>query len=162
VFVHISAVERAGMNDLKEGQKLHSTLLLTSAPANHLPGTSAPFNRLDSTSLRPRARRLGAGAKYQPLSPKPHEPDLRIPEQRCEMPRLAELSNERDRRALVQMAADWHALADKVRQREANPNLRRSLHRRQAQSLRISCCGRNAHKKTRTPVHTRILEISIT
>ena len=23
VFVHISAVERAGMNDLKEGQKLH-------------------------------------------------------------------------------------------------------------------------------------------
>jgi hypothetical protein len=35
--------------------------------------------------------------------------------------RLAELSNERDRRALVQMAADWHALADKVRQREANP-----------------------------------------
>jgi hypothetical protein len=33
--------------------------------------------------------------------------------------RLAESSNERDRRALFQMAADWHALADKVREREA-------------------------------------------
>jgi hypothetical protein len=37
---------------------------------------------------------------------------------------LAELSNETDRRALIEMAADWHALADKVRQREANPHLR--------------------------------------
>jgi hypothetical protein len=36
----------------------------------------------------------------------------------CE--KLAELSNETDRRALIEMAADWHALADKVRQREAN------------------------------------------
>jgi hypothetical protein len=37
---------------------------------------------------------------------------------------LAELSNETDRRALIEMAADWHALADKVRQREAeNPRL---------------------------------------
>ena len=40
----------------------------------------------------------------------------------CE--KLAELSNETDRRALIEMAADWHALADKVRQREAeNPRL---------------------------------------
>jgi hypothetical protein len=36
----------------------------------------------------------------------------------CE--KLAGLSNEMDRRALVEMAADWHALAEKVRQREAN------------------------------------------
>jgi hypothetical protein len=40
----------------------------------------------------------------------------------CE--KLAALSNETDRRALIEMAADWHALADKVRQREANPHLR--------------------------------------
>ena len=37
--------------------------------------------------------------------------------------KLAELSNKTDRRALIEMAADWHALADKVRQREANPRL---------------------------------------
>jgi hypothetical protein len=37
--------------------------------------------------------------------------------------KLAELSNETDRRALIEMAADWHALADRVRQREANPHL---------------------------------------
>jgi hypothetical protein len=35
--------------------------------------------------------------------------------------KLAESSNERDRRALVQMAADWHALADKASHREAIP-----------------------------------------
>ena len=34
VFVHISAVERAGMRDLNEGQKIRTRLSLTSAPAN--------------------------------------------------------------------------------------------------------------------------------
>jgi hypothetical protein len=38
--------------------------------------------------------------------------------------KLAELSSETDRRDLIEMAADWHPLADKVRQREANPHLR--------------------------------------
>jgi hypothetical protein len=33
-FVHISAVERAGMRDLNEGQKIPKELSLTSAPAN--------------------------------------------------------------------------------------------------------------------------------
>ena len=35
--------------------------------------------------------------------------------------KLAESSNERDRRAFVQMAEDWRVLAEKVRQREATP-----------------------------------------
>jgi cold shock protein len=34
VFVHISAVERAGMRDLNEGQKIGTRLSPTSAPAN--------------------------------------------------------------------------------------------------------------------------------
>jgi hypothetical protein len=41
--------------------------------------------------------------------------------------KLAQSSSETDRRALVQMAADWRALADKVNAREANPQEQRKL-----------------------------------
>jgi cold shock protein len=34
VFVHISAVERAGMRDVNEGRRLSTRLLPTDAPAN--------------------------------------------------------------------------------------------------------------------------------
>ena len=46
-----------------------------------------------------------------------HEPNLRIPKPRGAVP---EAGRVLDRRALLQMAADWHALADKVREREAD------------------------------------------
>jgi hypothetical protein len=47
---------------------------------------------------------------------------LKYEERAVQCLKLAELSSETDRRALIEMAADWHALADKVRrQREANP-----------------------------------------
>jgi hypothetical protein len=36
--------------------------------------------------------------------------------------KLAQSSNETDRVALVQMAVDWRALADKVSQRETSPH----------------------------------------
>ena len=60
------------------------------------------------------------GGQYRRIDPKHMN---RISEYRnhaAQCVRLAESSNERDRRALLQMAADWHALADKARQREAN------------------------------------------
>ena len=49
------------------------------------------------------------------------EPDLRIPKKRTAMPEVGRSVQSGDRRGLIQMAEDWHALADKVRQREANP-----------------------------------------
>ena len=58
--------------------------------------------------------------------------------------KLAESSNENDRRALVQMAADWRALADKASQREASRNLRRLLlHGQYARSLRFHRCDQS-------------------
>jgi hypothetical protein len=44
-------------------------------------------------------------------------------ERAVECLKLANSCDEKDRRDLVQMAEDWQALADKVRQREANPPL---------------------------------------
>ena len=86
----------------------------------------------------------------------------------CE--KLAELSNETDRRALIEMAADWHALADKVRQREANPHLREANPQEQEPapvssspkspepSNRPVPLKRPLTKKARTPVQTVFLK----
>jgi hypothetical protein len=84
--------------------------------------------------------------------------------------KLAELSNETDRRALIEMAADWHALADKVRQREANPRLREANPQEQ-EPAPVSSPPKSPEpsdtpvrpkrplaKKARTPVQTVVLK----
>lgn len=46
VFVHISAVERAGMSDLQEGQKISTTSWPTRRAARPTPTICAPSKRL--------------------------------------------------------------------------------------------------------------------
>jgi hypothetical protein len=72
-----------------DGKGGGTSLWCTSVPANHLPGTSGPRDRFNTINEDPRSERLGAGVTDQLLSPRPHEPDLRIPEQRCEMPEIS-------------------------------------------------------------------------
>jgi hypothetical protein len=77
--------------------------------------------------------------------------------------KLAELSNETDRRALIEMAADWHALADKVRQREANPQEQEPVPVSSPQKSPESSdtrvwVKRPPAKKARTPVQTVVLK----
>ena len=58
-FVHISAVEQAGMNDLREGQKVSSSWSRTRAPARCRPTSSRPSKArpLDHVDWRPRMTR---------------------------------------------------------------------------------------------------------
>ena len=56
-FVHVSAIERAGMNDLREGQKISFELIKEHAPARFPPTSSRPFEprriRCPSTADEP-------------------------------------------------------------------------------------------------------------
>ena len=75
--------------------------------------------------------------------------------------RLAESSNEKDRRDLVQMAEDWRALADKVSQREANPHEQEAAPVAALLSLEPSVPPmrpKRPQKKARIPVQTVILK----
>jgi hypothetical protein len=73
--------------------------------------------------------------------------------------KLANSSNEKERRDLVQMAEDWQALADKVRQREANPQEQKpapifSTPKSPEHSDTSVRMKRPLVKKARTPVQT--------
>jgi len=56
VFVHISAVERAGMSTLNEGQQISYDIVATAAAANRPPRICAPSSTLAqrAIALRPR------------------------------------------------------------------------------------------------------------
>ena len=75
--------------------------------------------------------------------------------------KLAEASNEGDRRGLIQMAEDWHALADKVRQREANPQEQEpepvAAWPKSAEPSEPPLRPKRPQRKARTPVQTVIL-----
>ena len=58
VFVHISAVERAGLSDLREGQKVGFELIADSAAASLRPKTCGRSDAR-TTSPRPRITRQG-------------------------------------------------------------------------------------------------------